>query len=169
MADFKPIETQEDFDKMIQKRLEQKEREVSERFKDYLSPDEVKELKNGFEGKIKEVNEALKTERDKSIEHSKTVTELESRAKAAEQKYLKGKIAIQKGIPYELADRLIGETEEELLADAESVSSLLGHKSAPPMFSNDAKTTNSGGGDKRAIDAAYSQLLAGINQQIEQN
>jgi hypothetical protein len=37
------------------------------------------------------------------------------------------------------------------------------------MFSNDAKTTNSGGGDKRAIDAAYSQLLAGINQQIEQN
>ena len=31
MADFKVIETQEDFDKMIQKRLEQKEREVAER------------------------------------------------------------------------------------------------------------------------------------------
>ena len=33
MADFKPIETQEDFDKMIQKRLEQKEREVLELLK----------------------------------------------------------------------------------------------------------------------------------------
>lgn len=166
MADFKPIETQEDFDKMIQKRLEQKEREVSERFKDYRSPDEIKELTSGYEGKLKEVNEALKAERDKSIEASKKVTEIEERAKVAETRYLKGKIAVEKGLPYELADRLIGETEEDLLKDAESISALLNPKSAPPLYSNDTRTSTGG---TAATDAAYSQLLAGINQQIEQN
>jgi LPS O-antigen subunit length determinant protein (WzzB/FepE family) len=166
MADFKPIETQEDFDKMIQKRLEQKEREVSERFKDYRSPDEIKELTSGYEGKLKEANEALKAERDKSIEASKKVTEIEERAKVAETRYLKGKIAVEKGLPYELADRLIGETEEDLLKDAESISALLNPKSAPPLYSNDTRTSTGG---TAATDAAYSQLLAGINQQIEQN
>ncbi len=166
MADFKPIETQEDFDKLIQKRLEQKEREVSERFKDYRSPDEIKELTSDYEGKLKEANEALKAERDKLIEASNKVTEIEERAKAAETRLLKGRIAIEKGIPYELADRLIGETEEDLVKDAESISSLLKPKAAPPLFSNDTRTSTGG---NAITDAAYSQLLAGINQQIEQN
>ena len=81
MSEFKTIETQEEFDKMIQKRLEQKEREVSERFKEYLSPEEVAKIKSDYEGKIKAANDSLKTERDKTIEHSKVVSELEQRAK----------------------------------------------------------------------------------------
>ena len=64
MADFKPIETQEDFDKMIQKRLEQKEREVLERFKDYSSPDDVAALKADFEKKIKESEDAHKMDKE---------------------------------------------------------------------------------------------------------
>lgn len=159
MSDFKVIETQEEFDKMIQKRLEQKEREVSERFKDYLSPDEVAKIKSDFEGKIKEVNESLKAERDKSIEHSKVVSELENRAKTAETKWLKGKVAMEKGIPFALADRLIGETEEELLKDAESVSTLLAPKTAPPLRTNEP----SGGTPNNAN--AYASLLASLNQQ----
>ena len=64
MGDFKTIETQEEFDKMIQKRLEQKEREVSERFKDYLSPEEVAKIRSEYDGKIKVANDSLKAERD---------------------------------------------------------------------------------------------------------
>jgi hypothetical protein len=64
MADFKPIETQEDFDKIIQKRLEQKEREVLERFKDYSSPDDVAALKADFEKKIKESEDAHKKDKE---------------------------------------------------------------------------------------------------------
>lgn len=160
MAEFKTIETQEEFDKMIQKRLEQKEREVSERFKDYLSPDEVAKIKSDLEGKIKETNEALKAERDKSVKASESVKELENRAKTAEVKYLKGKVAMEKGIPYALADRLIGETEEELLKDAESVSTLLAPRTAAPLRTNEA----SGGIPTGANE--YAALLAGLSQSM---
>ena len=159
MSEFKTIETQEEFDKMIQKRLEQKEREVSERFKDYLSPEEVAKVKSELEGKIKTANDSLKVERDKSIEHSKVVSELEQRAKNAETKWLKGKVAMEKGIPFELADRLIGETEEELLKDAESVSSLLAPKTAPPMRTNEPQGTTPNNAN------AYAALLANLAQQ----
>lgn len=159
MGEFKTIETQEEFDKMIQKRLEQKEREVSERFKDYLSPDEVAKLKSEFDGKIKAANDSLKAERDKFIEHSKVVSELEQRAKSAETKWLKGKVAMEKGIPFALADRLIGDTEEELLKDAESVSSLLAPKSAPPVRTNEPQGTTPNNAN------AYAALLANLAQQ----
>lgn len=159
MSEFKTIETQEEFDKMIQKRLEQKEREVSERFKDYLSPEEVAKIKSELEGKIKTANDSLKLERDKSIEHSKVVSELEQRAKNAETKWLKGKVAMEKGIPFELADRLIGETEEELLKDAESVSSLLAPKNAPPLRTNEPQGTTPNNAN------AYAALLANLAQQ----
>ena len=120
-------------------------------------------IKSEFEGKIKTANDSLKVERDKSIEHSKIVAELESRAKTAETRYLKGKIANEKGIPYALADRLIGDTEEELLKDAESVSALLAPRSAPPLFTND---TNHGlPGTPNATDAAFAQLLSELSQQ----
>ena len=52
MAEFKVIETQEEFDSAIQKRLAHKEREVSERFKGYLSPDDVKALTADYDGKL---------------------------------------------------------------------------------------------------------------------
>ena len=159
MSEFKTIETQEEFDKMIQKRLEQKEREVSERFKDYLSPGEVAKIKSELEGKIKTANDSLKLERDKSIEHSKVVSKLEQRAKNAETKWLKGKVAMEKGIPFELADRLIGETEEELLKDAESVSSLLAPKNAPPLRTNEPQGTTPNNAN------AYAALLANLAQQ----
>ncbi len=159
MSEFKTIETQEEFDKMIQKRLEQKEREVSERFKDYLSPEEVAKVKSELEGKIKAANDSLKAERDKSIEHSKVVSELEQRAKNAETKWLKGKVAMEKGIPFELADRLIGETEEELLKDAESVSSLLAPRTAPPLRTNEPQGTTPNNAN------AYAALLANLAQQ----
>lgn len=159
MSEFKTIETQEEFDKMIQKRLEQKEREVSERFKDYLSPEEVAKIKSDYDGKIKSANDSLKAERDKSIEHSKVVSELEQRAKNAETKWLKGKVAMEKGIPFALADRLIGDTEEELLKDAESVSSLLAPKNAPPLRTNEPQGTTPNNAN------AYAALLANLAQQ----
>ena len=150
MSEFKAIETQEEFDRMIQKRLEQKEREVSERFKDYLSPEEVAKIKSDFEGKIKTANDSLKAERDKSLEHSKVVSELENRAKTAEAKWLKGKAAMEKGIPFALADRLIGE----------SVSSLLAPRSAPPL-----RTSEPGGAMPGDVNNAYATLLASLTQQ----
>ena len=162
MADFKVIETQEDFDKMIQKRLEQKEREVAERYKDYLSPEDLATLKADFEGKTKELSDNLKTEKEKLAESDRIIAEYKAKAEATEVKLLKNRIAIEKGIPFELSDRLIGSTEEELIKDAESVSALLNRKAAPPMFSNE-KNGNQGGNNDTA---KYAELLTSLTKNL---
>ena len=41
---FTPIETQDDFDRAIAKRLAQKEQEVTAKFAGYTSPDDLKKL-----------------------------------------------------------------------------------------------------------------------------
>ena len=57
MADFKVIETQEDFDKAIQKRLDQKDRELAEKYKDYLAPEDVAKLTAEHEKAVQEIQE----------------------------------------------------------------------------------------------------------------
>lgn len=159
MAEFKPIETQEDFDKMIQKRLEQKEREVAERYKDYLSPEDLATLKADFEGKTKELSDNLKTEKEKHAESDRIIAEYKAKAEATEIRLLKNKIALEKGIPFELSDRLIGSTEEEIIKDAESVSTLLNRKAAPPMFSNESN-------GKADNTAEYKGLLNNLTKNL---
>ena len=57
--EFKIIETQEDFDKAIQKRLAQKDKEQAEKYKEYMSPDDVTSLKSEYDKKLQELNDAL--------------------------------------------------------------------------------------------------------------
>jgi hypothetical protein len=70
------------------------------------------------------------------------------------------KIAIEKGIPYELADRLVGDNEDEITKDAETVASYLGAKSVPPAFSHDNKSSGSTGN----LDGAYMALLGDLTK-----
>ena len=84
MADFKIIETQEDFDRAIQKRLEQKDREWSEKFKDYMSPDDITALKADYDSRIQKAQENLDSLNQKIANHSKEVSELTARAVKAE-------------------------------------------------------------------------------------
>lgn len=162
MADeFKVIETQEDFDKAIQKRIARAEREAAEKYQDYLAPDQVKELKKEYEGKIQKAEEALKTANEKIASHDQIVADLTTRATAAEGKLLKNRIANESGVPYELADRLVGNNEEELKADAEKLASFLGPKSAPPLRSSEHGTNST---DKATADMAA--VLSQINQQF---
>ena len=60
MADFKVIETQEEFDKAIKSRLAQKDRELEEKYKDYLSPEDVTAMKDDFDKQLEEANNTLK-------------------------------------------------------------------------------------------------------------
>ena len=48
MSEFKVIETQEELDKIIKSRLAQKDREVAESYKDYLSPEKAEALKADY-------------------------------------------------------------------------------------------------------------------------
>ena len=163
MSEFTPITTQEEFDKAIKGRLAQKDRELEERFKDYLSPDKVSELKKDYENKLEESKRLVKEAQDKLKENESSVAELKARAEKAESSILKSKIAHQHKLPMELADRLVGETEEDLNKDAESLASIVGSGSMPPLYTRE--TNNAGGAT--ANDAAMLGLLSALTQKAQ--
>lgn len=154
MSDFTPIQTQEEFDKAIKGRLAQKDREAEERYKDYLSPDKVSELKADYETKLEEAKKSAKEAADKASGLDKTVAELTTRAEKAENSLLKTNIAYSHKLPLELAGRLVGTTEEELTKDAESLAALVKPAGTPPLYSNDSNHAA-----KSAVDQAMLGLL----------
>jgi hypothetical protein len=163
MSDFKIIETQEDFDKAIQSRLKQKDRELADKYKDYLSPDDVTALKADYDKQLEDANKLVEEANKKLSTFDETVSNLTQRAETAENKLLKNKVAYENKLPIELSDRLIGSTEEELKADAEKLSGILkpqGH-GAPPLYTGTqaAKSGNS-------YDAGMAEVLASINAQF---
>ena len=162
MSEFTPIETQEDFDKAIKARLAQKDRELAEKFKDFLSPEKAEAMKADYEKKLEEANKAVKEAQDKLKTFDSTVSELTKRAESAETSLLKNKVAYENKLPLELASRLIGTTEEELKKDAESLSGIIKPSSAPPLhISNQTK-----GGNAGTVDAGMAELLASVNAQL---
>lgn len=163
MSDFKVIETQEDFDKAIQSRLKQKDRELADKYKDYLSPDDVTALKADYDKQLQEANKLVEEANKKLSTFDDTVSNLTQRAESAENKLLKNKVAYENKLPIELSDRLIGSTEEELKADAEKLSGILkpqGH-GAPPLYTG-TQTSQSG----NTYEAGMAEVIAGINAQF---
>lgn len=150
MADFKPIETQEDFDAAIRQRMARYEREVAAQYEGWMSPDDVAKLKGEYEKSISDSAQKL-------ADHDKTVADLTARATKAEHTLLRQQVAASKGIPIELAGRLVGETKETLEKDADSLVAYLAPKSAPPMRSNEPQTVNS-------TNAAWQQMISSLTK-----
>ena len=122
MADFITINTQEEFDERIKERLSRQKESIESKYE-------------GFEAMKKE-NESLKTqigELNKAIESGKTTVEglntqiadLTGKVTEYELANLKTTIALENGIPYELASRLVGNDKETLKEDARKLSGLI--------------------------------------------
>jgi len=86
--------------------------------------EELEELKNEKSKLEEQLNQLQETLAAKDEELGK-VDELQNTIKKYEVKDLKTNIAIQAGIPLELAGRLSGENEEEIKADAEKLAGLI--------------------------------------------
>lgn len=165
MSDFTPIMTQEDFDKAIQKRLAQKEREVTEQFKDFLSPTQLSALKEEYEEKLTKAADDLKTAQEKIKGHSDTVSDLTKRAEAAESRLLKSKIAYDHKLPLELADRLVGDTKEDLDKDAETLAGLMKPSATAPLHTSEVRSTSANGNG--SVDAGMRQLLSQLSDTLQ--
>lgn len=161
---FKIIETQEDLDKIIQKRLAQKDREIAETYKDFLSPEQAEELRTEYEKKVNDAKKALEDLNAKLADHDKIVSDLTQRAQTAETKLLKGKIAHESGLPYELANRLMGSTEEELKQDAASLTAILKPTQTAPLHT--AEHRGSSAPESSNASAAMLNFLAQVNEQM---
>lgn len=109
--EFKTIETQEELDRIITDRLSRNTQsvtaEVTKKFEGYVSPDDYKKLSDSISEKDSEI-EKLKAE------NSKYVTST-----------VKMRIARESGLPLELADRIAGDDEKAMRADAAALVKLI--------------------------------------------
>ncbi len=108
---------------------------------------------------IKEENEKLKntiSELETAAEEYKgykdQLAEKDSLIKEYELKNLKYRVAVEAGIPIELASRLTGESEDELKRDAKMLSSFIARKQTLPL-----KDT-----EPNKDDDPYKKLLSGL-------
>lgn len=142
MADFVPINTQEEFDSRIKERLEQARNGVRQQFADYET------IKNDLA--------ALNEESGKK---DATISDLTNQLKGSRTELAKTKIALEKGLPVEMGARLTGETEDDIRKDAEALSALFKKQKTPAPL----KESDPGNGDNK--DAAMRELLNGLKNQ----
>lgn len=122
MSEFKTIETQKELDRIISERLARQKN----RFKDY---DQLKDRVEELEAENLGLNSAVTAFKQESASYSKQIEDLEEKVASYEQTILRTRIALQNGLPYDLADRLRGNDEAELIADAEWLSGFLNRQS----------------------------------------
>ena len=144
MSEFKPIETQEQFDEMIKDRLDRAEKKWEEKYSGYLSPDDVAGKTKELNDKITELGNSLNSANDKAVADAKSIADLEAKIKAHETASVKSRIAHEVGIPYELANKLSGDTEEAIRKDAEALKPFVTTTATMPLRNPESPDAGSG-------------------------
>lgn len=121
MTEFKVIETQEQLDTIIKSRLDREKAKYS----DYDTL--VEKIKN-LETENTNLKQAITDKETSESSTASKIADLEKDVTAWKNKSLKQQIAIKNGLPFDLADRLQGDTEESLNEDAERLASLVSVK-----------------------------------------
>lgn len=121
MTEFKVIETQEQLNAIIKARLDREK----EKYADY---DQLSEKIKTLETENSNLKQTITDKETSESTNLTKIAELESNVNSWKSKSLKQQIAMKNGLPFELADRLQGDTEESLNEDAERLASLVSVK-----------------------------------------
>lgn len=146
---FKPIETQEELDAIIEKRLKREREVTTKRFDGWISPEDHQKA-------IDSANKALDDYKEAHKGDEQTIADLTAKNKAYETASLKSRIAHEVGLSYDWISRISGEDEESIRSDAESLKKLVGTGAPLPT-----KNPESG----ESLDpskTAYRSVLSGI-------
>lgn len=145
MAEFVPITTQEEFDAAIASRLIREREKALRPYADY------EQIKND-----------LGTANSTLAARDATITDLTDQLQSARSDLAKTRIALEKGLPAALAERLTGETDDELRQDADSLLTLIGgRKTSEPSRSTEKEKT--GGKTGRFNTDDLRQVLNDMN------
>ncbi|MBQ2658628.1 MAG: DUF4355 domain-containing protein [Erysipelotrichaceae bacterium] len=139
MGEFKVISTQEELDALIKDRIDRERKSLSEKYSDY---EELKKRNTEYEAQVSKLSEANKAYEAKAAEYDKQINELSSKVKGYETDSAKTRIALEAGLPYEMAGRLSGSTEEEIRKDAEILAKFVSKKESAPIGSNEPAKYN---------------------------
>ena len=126
MAGFEAITTQEQLDAVIKDRLERERKTLTEKYSDY---DDLKEKVSDYEKQIGDLNKSIKDNEKKYADYDQQLSALQTKVKGYESDSVKTRIAQEFGLDASLANRLTGETEEDIRKDAEALKSIVGSTS----------------------------------------
>ena len=148
MSDFTSITTQEELDAIVKARLAREK----EKYADY---DQLKTRVSDLEKENGVLKSAAEASKNSAADYDKQIADLKKQVASYETASLRTRIALQNGLPYDLADRLVGDNEEALKADAERLAGFMKpvEPAAPPK-SNEPNVGNAN--DK---DAALKEML----------
>ena len=147
MSDFTPIETQEQLNAIIGERISRAEQKAAEKYADY---DDLKKQNTEFQQQLQAQTEKIKG-------HKAESDSLNAKVQSYESSSLKTRIALETGLPYKMAERLTGDSEEAIRADAEMMLNLMGSKKeVAPVASNEPVIT------KDSKDNAWRELARNI-------
>jgi len=153
MSEFKAITTQEEFDEAIKDRLARQKETILKQYADYS---EVKSKNVDLEKEIGELKATIESSTSSKTELEKQIEELTGKVKSNELSSLKIKYALENGIPYNLANRISGDDEESIKADAESLSDFFKSQTLPPPPLKDTES------NAKSEDKAYQNILNGL-------
>ena len=118
MSEFKPITTQEEFDAAIKERLSREKAKYS----DY---DQLKSLVEDLKKENVDLKSTIEASNQSKVDADKQLEDLQNQIAGYETASLRTRVALQHGLPYDLADRLQGTDEESFKADAERLASFV--------------------------------------------
>ena len=128
---------------------EARQKELKEKYGDL---DALVKEKQDLEVQVGTLSNQIKEQTEKYASFETQMAEMTSKVKNYETASVKQRIANEYGVPFEMAGRLNGETEDEIRADAQTVAKYLKPKDAPPLGSTEPVVAN-------GKEAAMKQLL----------
>ena len=146
---FKPIETQEELDAIIEKRLKREREVTTKRFDGWISPEDHQKA-------IDSANKALDDYKEAHKGDEQTIADLTAKNTAYETASLKSRIAHEVGLSYDWISRISGEDEESIRSDAESLKKLVG--TGAPLPTKNTETGESLDPAKTAYRSVLSSL-----------
>ncbi|MDY6064949.1 MAG: hypothetical protein SPI59_01320 [Finegoldia sp.] len=153
MGDFKEITSQEELDQIIKERLSRERAKYS----DY---EDLKKTKADLEEQINNLNALLEDSKTKATSYDKDIEGLKKKISDYETEKTKLNIGLKNGVPYELISRLKGTNEEEITADARSLSKIL-KKSQVEMPSPDNEPDTG----KNELDKAFFEMAKNFDKE----
>ena len=151
---FKAITTQEEFDAAVKTRLLREQETLAKKYADYET---IKTRNTELETEVGQLKTTVSETGEAAKTYDQTVSELNAKIAGYETASMRTKIALQNGLPIDLADRLVGDDEASIKADAERLAGFVNKKQTPPPL----RTTEQPLGEGK--DSAYKALLENMN------